>query len=68
MPIFNYVCENEECENSFEKLLKKRDQEDELECPECGQGVERKKFYGDHMIKYEADGFHRTDYEDKNSQ
>lgn len=66
MPIFDYTCQS--CEYEFEKLCMTRSEE-EVECPECGEVAEREeKIYGDHMIKYKGEGFHRTDYENKDTQ
>jgi len=65
MPLFDYRCVD--CENIFEALVD--DREEEVECPECNEICTRvDRIYGDHQIQYGCDGFHRTDYEDKETQ
>lgn len=66
MPIYDYKCE---CGEEFDKLVKMSERDDPVECPECGDEVCRvETLYGDHTIKYNTDGFHRTDYTNKDTQ
>lgn len=64
MPMFTWVCQ--ECEHEFERIIHDRDKTPEA-CPECEcEEVERANQFASFSIKYEADGFYSTDYEDKN--
>ena len=35
MPIYEYHCDD--CGTDFEKLVRRADQRDEVECPSCGE-------------------------------
>jgi putative FmdB family regulatory protein len=39
MPLYEYQCQT--CGNSFEKLRRMQEADRELQCPECGSGVQR---------------------------
>lgn len=42
MPIYTYLCQNEECGEEFEHILFSWDDDDEdLKCPKCGHKVKR---------------------------
>jgi putative FmdB family regulatory protein len=65
--MFEFHCEG--CEHTFDKIIKRSESDEPVDCPECGEDAKREEgMYGDHMIKYNSDGFHRTDYQNKNSQ
>lgn len=64
MAMFTYTCSDSECDTIFDKIVQSKDED--VECPECGSSANRRKFYGGHGIKYEADGFYATDYCDRN--
>jgi len=43
MPIYDYVCQNKECEEEFEVItfnLQEADQE--IECPKCGSKAKKR--------------------------
>jgi putative FmdB family regulatory protein len=37
MPVFDYICQDEDCAYMFEELIPFNDEEEELpKCPKCG--------------------------------
>lgn len=36
MPVFDYLCQNEDCGHIFEELIPFNKDEEPLKCPECG--------------------------------
>jgi len=58
MPSYDYVCEC--CSKKIEKLHK-MDFEEEVECPDCGEIME-KQFSVTKVVKFKGGGFYCNEY------
>ena len=61
MPLYEYICENENCKiNNFEKLVKSFEEGEKILCPLCNK--KPKKKISSFGMNLKGEGFHTNDY------
>lgn len=70
MPLYNYQCTNEDCEHVEKGVFIRSvstEKEERPSCIECDSEMNR-LIGGSYSIHFGCGGFHRTDYQGKNTQ
>lgn len=65
MPLYDFICINEECGNEEKDVLLSHCAEDPIYCVKCGEASLQKQFPQTAPPQFRGSGFYETDYKKK---